>query len=90
MTIYRHFKGNLYEFIGEARHSETQERLVIYRPIKITGRPQREGSTTLHWSSSQEIWARPYEMFFGEKDGEPRFKQMSNEKLFELFQSTED
>jgi len=28
---YRHFKGGLYEVVGEARHSETEERLVVYR-----------------------------------------------------------
>jgi hypothetical protein len=29
--IYRHYKGNLYEVIGVARHSESGERLVVYR-----------------------------------------------------------
>ena len=28
---YRHFKGNEYEVIGLARHSETQEGMVVYR-----------------------------------------------------------
>jgi hypothetical protein len=28
---YRHFKGGLYEVVGEARHSETEEWLVVYR-----------------------------------------------------------
>jgi hypothetical protein len=29
--LYRHYKGNRYEVIGVARHSETEERLVVYR-----------------------------------------------------------
>ena len=28
---YRHYKGNEYTVIGVARHSETQEELVVYR-----------------------------------------------------------
>ena len=47
---YRHYKGGEYELVGVARHSETPEPLVIYRPLhNATG-----------------LWARPYEMFFGE------------------------
>ena len=44
---YRHFKGNEYEVIGFARHSETEEKLVLYRSLK----------------NPEEVWARPYEMF---------------------------
>jgi len=44
---YRHCKGNLYEVIGVARHSETLEELVIYRPLYGAG----------------ELWVRPRAMF---------------------------
>lgn len=30
---YRHFKGNEYEVIGLARHSETMEDYVVYRAL---------------------------------------------------------
>ncbi|AXK40329.1 DUF1653 domain-containing protein [Crenobacter cavernae] len=31
--IYRHYKGNLYEVVGLAHHSETEEPLVVYRAL---------------------------------------------------------
>jgi len=45
--IYRHYKGNDYEVIGCARHSETEEWMVVYR--------------TLYGDYS--LWVRPLEMF---------------------------
>lgn len=30
---YRHFKGNEYEVLGIARHSETEEEMVVYRAL---------------------------------------------------------
>ncbi len=55
---YRHHKGGEYEVVGVARHSETLEALVLYRPLA--------GDATL--------WVRPYAMFFEtvEVDGAPR------------------
>ena len=31
--IYRHFKGNRYELLGVAKHSETLEPMVVYRAL---------------------------------------------------------
>ena len=47
---YRHFKGNEYEVVGVARHSETDERLVVYRPLYGAG----------------GLWVRPLALFAGE------------------------
>lgn len=50
--MYKHFKGNLYTVTGIATHTETGEKLVIYRRADGTG----------------DIWARPYAMFNSEVD----------------------
>lgn len=59
---YRHYKGNHYEVIGVARHSETEEELVVYRPDY----------------GKRDLWVRPLAMFLEhvEVDGRtiPRFK----------------
>lgn len=31
---YKHFKGNLYKIIGFARHSETDEDMIIYESLR--------------------------------------------------------
>lgn len=51
---YKHYKGGLYEVIGKAHHSESLEKLVIYRALYKT--PEYEEGT---------IWARPEDMFNG-------------------------
>lgn len=32
--IYQHFKGGMYEVLGIATHSETDEEMVVYRSLK--------------------------------------------------------
>lgn len=44
---YRHYKGNLYEVLGVARHSETEAEFVVYRALYGDG----------------GLWIRPKEMF---------------------------
>ena len=44
---YRHFKGNEYEVIAIARHSETEEPMVVYRALYGEG----------------GIWVRPANMW---------------------------
>ncbi len=44
---YRHYKGPEYLVLGVARHSETEEELVVYRPLYGKG----------------ELWVRPLKMF---------------------------
>ena len=42
--IYKHYKGNLYKIIALAKHSETNEEMVVYQSVKngdVWVRPQR-------------------------------------------------
>ncbi len=61
---YRHYKGNEYEVVGMARHSETREMMVVYRPLYGEG----------------GLWVRPAAMFAEDVviDGktQPRFARI--------------
>ncbi len=60
---YRHYKGNLYEVIDVARHTETEEQLVVYPALY----------------GARGLWVRPLTMFTEavEVDGvrHPRFER---------------
>ncbi|HEY9189289.1 MAG TPA: DUF1653 domain-containing protein [Sulfurovum sp.] len=62
--IYRHYKGNKYEVIMTARHSETEEWMVVYKALY----------------GEEGFWVRPYQMFTEkvEVDGVlvPRFEKI--------------
>ncbi len=62
MQYYKHYKGNVYRLIAEARHSETLEEMVVYEAMY----------------GNHDIWVRPKKMFFENvtlSDGQkvPRF-----------------
>ena len=60
--IYQHYKGQQYEVLGCAHHSETEELLVVYRALY----------------GDYGLWVRPFTIFFFfvVVDGEtlPRFR----------------
>lgn len=60
--IYRHYKGNLYQVLHTAMHSETEETLVVYRCLY----------------GEYGVWVRPLAMFSETviRDGKevPRFE----------------
>jgi|TARA_B110000902_G_scaffold99619_1_gene117763 hypothetical protein len=62
---YRHYKGNDYKVMGVAKHSETGEDLVVYRPLY----------------GERGLWVRPLSMFIEQVDVDgtwvPRFSWLS-------------
>ena len=66
LGLYRHYKNKAYKYLGEVRHSETLEELVLYE--------------TRYESELGSLWVRPKKIFFEniEVDGKirPRFRQV--------------
>ena len=60
--IYRHYKGQDYQVYEVATHSETEERVVVYRPLY----------------GERALWVRPLTMFTETVDidgkSQPRFR----------------
>lgn len=69
LGLYRHYKGNEYEVIGIAKHSETLEDMVVYKAL------YNDGGT----------WVRPLSMWDNliEADGKTvrRFEYIGNFSL---------
>lgn len=63
---YQHYKGNYYEVIGTARHSETKEKFVVYKALYDSE------------FGKNALWIRPIKMFLEEVEVNgkkiPRFK----------------
>jgi hypothetical protein len=59
---YRHYKGNEYFVLAVARHTETEEELVVYRQL---------------YGDTEALWVRPRTMFLEEVEyqgvRQPRF-----------------
>lgn len=66
MGIYRHYKGKQYLVLGLARHSETQEILVVYVPLYVI--PDNEVAQT-----NVQMSVRPLSMWNEDVNGTPRF-----------------
>lgn len=49
LGLYKHYKGNMYEVIGIAKHSETLEEMVVYKAT--------------YQEEPYNIWVRPKAMF---------------------------
>lgn len=45
--IYEHYKGNKYQVIDVVTHSETEEKMVLYRTMY----------------GDKDLWVRPFDMF---------------------------
>lgn len=73
LGIYQHYKGNQYQVLGVARHSEDDSWHVVYKPLY-----QDQDGNDLG------MWVRPYDMFVEDVviDGvrQNRFKFLSTEK----------
>ena len=70
--VWKHYKGNYYEVIDVARHSEDLENLVVYRSLY----------------GEFDLWVRPLDMFLEDIEisgvKQPRFEFIENKSASEF------
>lgn len=66
-ATHRHYKGGYYRIVGEAKHTETGERMVVYEHI---------------WPHERGLFCRPFDLFYGVlSDGSPRFEPLTRQTI---------